>query len=71
MNGRTRTFRRPDTGETKDFTVDSYQIDTITHFSTQREVAEVNFYRADDGDRIDRQPDGSFQDKWGVVWVLV
>ena len=69
MNGRTRTFRRLDTGETKDFTASSYRIDQTNQRSTKRESVEVHFYRADDGDRIDEKPDGSFQDKWGVVWV--
>lgn len=71
MNTRTKTFRRPDTGETKEFTASSYRIDQTNMRSTQREVAEFHFYRAEDGDRIDRQADGSFQDKYGVVWEPV
>src|SRR5438445_9621530 len=71
MTGRTTTFRRPDTGETKDFTPERYRIDTTNQYSTQREGVEVHFYRANDGYRIDRTPDGSFQDKWGVVWEPV
>jgi hypothetical protein len=69
MSRRTRTFRRPDTGEAKEFTEDSYRYDTITMHSTHREFAEFDFYRAANGDRIDRQPDGSYRDEWGVVWV--
>ncbi len=69
MSGR-RTFRRPDTGELKDFTPASYVNDTGT-MHHGRDVAEVHFLRADDGDRIDRKPDGGYQDKWGVVWEPV
>jgi hypothetical protein len=71
MDGRRRTFRRADTGEIKDFTADSYRIDQTTQHSIQREEVVIHFYRADDGDRIDQKPDGSFRDKWGVVWAPV
>lgn len=64
-----QTFRRVDTGEVKAFRADSYRIDTTNQHSTHVEIAEVNFYRAADGTRIDRQADGSFQEKWGEVWV--
>jgi hypothetical protein len=33
--------------------------DTLGHY----------FYRAEDGDRIDEKEDGTFQDKWGTVWL--
>lgn len=64
-------FRRADTGEEKEFAPASYRNDTTTNYSTQREYADFHFFRAEDGDRIDHKPDGSYQDKWGVVWVPV
>jgi hypothetical protein len=66
---KTRKFVRPDTGETKEFTEGSYRIDNTSMHSQSREIVEVSFYQSSDGGRIDRKPDGSFQDKYGTVWT--
>jgi hypothetical protein len=72
MNEPTRTFRRPDTGEEREFRASSHGIDTTTQFSAaRRDAATIHFYVAADGTRIDRRPDGTFQEKWGTVWVPV
>ena len=71
MSSGPKKFRRPDTGEVKDFWPDSYRNDTSSMHSTRREYAEIHCFRAADGDRIDQKKDGSFQDKWGVTWEPV
>lgn len=69
MSNQTKMFHCPTTGESKEFIADSYQNDTTTMRSTRRESVEIHFFRAADGERIDRQTDGSYKTKWGVVWV--
>jgi hypothetical protein len=62
-------FVRQDTGERKEFFEDSYTIDTTTQLSQSKESFTASFFKAHDGDRIDRKPDGTYRDKWGAVWV--
>jgi hypothetical protein len=58
-----------DTGERKEFFPDSYDIDNTTMRHTSREINTFHFLRAEDDYRIDRMPDGTFQDKWKRVWL--
>jgi hypothetical protein len=69
MSIQTKFFRRADTGEVKEFRPDSYRIDTTNLRSANREHVDVHFLRATDGTRIDLKKDGSYQEKWGQVWI--
>jgi hypothetical protein len=62
-------LEQKDTGERKEFFPDSYMNDTTTMHSSTRKSVTFNFCRASDGYRVDDQPDGTFQDKWGTVWI--
>jgi hypothetical protein len=69
MTGQARVFVRQDTGDAKEFLPGCCVIVTTTMRSQRRERQPVTFYMAADGDRIDRMPDGRYQDKWGAVWA--
>jgi hypothetical protein len=60
-------FIRPDTGEEKEFRPESYVVDNTTMHG--RASTHVHFFRAADGERIDKQQDGNFSTKWGVAWI--
>jgi len=64
-----RIFIRNDTGERKEFAESGYSVDTTTQHDTQyRGSVHKSFYKAQDGYRIDREPDGIYRDKWGNMW---
>lgn len=72
MKHQPQVFRRQDTGEEKEFWPDGYRYEiTDQHDSEVRPFHEARFFRAADGDRIDLKPDGTYQEKWGVVWLPV
>ena len=71
MNRRTRTFRCPDTGETKVLTEDTRRIDVTTNFSEQVAIDEIEYYVSSDGDIIERLRDGSYRDDFERAWVPV
>jgi len=64
-----RIFVRKDTGERKEFFPDSYAVDNTTQLDSARDIKVVNCYRSRDGDRIDRMPNGTFEDKYRTVWL--
>jgi hypothetical protein len=70
MNGQIRTFRRPDTGERRDFALKKEEFDTSDkRFVYDFLPAFEAFFQADDRYRIDEHPDGSFRDGSGVLWL--
>jgi hypothetical protein len=64
-----KLFRRADTGELKEFWPESYSIDTTGQRSTHIESTVSRYFRAADNTRIDLMKDGTYQERWGQVWV--
>jgi hypothetical protein len=61
-------FVRTDTGDAKEFIEDHRTIDETTHHSQRREVVHATYYRSQDRHVIKLMPDGSYQDRYGIVW---